>query len=157
MGFNYIRISRKKLYSPYLEKCNMRGDKNSSKHHETAVVVDTGEVMDIVIHSAGKIASPPFVKIYQGAWFSKLNLHGYRTLFYVLNILKPNRDWVEMDMDDFMAHTGFDKNTWYKGVEDMIENNLLFRGHKKNRYIVNTSCFFNGKGSKFSSLGALNE
>lgn len=105
-----------------------------------AVIEETGEVLSLLVYGGDKVVGNAFVKVYKGDWYKGLTLHGYRMLFWILNNVKPNTDYIDLYLEDFSS-----KGEYYSGIKNLIENSVLYASDRKHRYAINKKCIFNGK------------
>jgi hypothetical protein len=125
---------------------------------------ETGEVVELV--RAAKtdevvIDTLTFVKLYADGIRSanSLSIPAYRLLNYIMLNLKPNIDWITIDIDDFLDSCGYassvNKNNqrnklhYYRAVSELLRNEYLCkRAAQAHSFFINVNRFFNGDRRK---------
>jgi hypothetical protein len=116
----------------------------------------TGEGLLLTYSNVKVSDSEKFVKWYDKSYseIGKLSNAGVRVLSYILCVLPKNVDWVEIDMDDCMAHCGYTSvQAVRNGLLDLLEQRYIQRkSGGSNRFFINPNFFFNGQRHEILSL-----
>lgn len=92
-----------------------------------------------------------FVKVFTnriGAFFD-LDKSSLKVLSYIMNITRPDLDYVIFDQEDCSEFTHYrSKATILSAVSKLIELKFIARSHRKDIYFINPSIFFNGDRKK---------
>ena len=76
---------------------------------------------------------------------------GIRVLFYVFQIMKPNKDVIYFDVNECLSYTAYSsKTTVYKGLKELLEAGVIARGKHNYLFFVNFHIVFNGNRLKLT-------
>ena len=107
-----------------------------------------------------KIDKAQFAKIYIGSlqsWFD-LSKPSIRIFTYIIENLKPNKDYFMFDYEECMEHTKYkSKQSIVTGMRELMENKFIARGKKRYLYYINPTIFFNGDRFTFLKQYELKE
>lgn len=89
-----------------------------------------------------------FINHCQSLFF--LSNAGIRVMFYFFQIMRPNKDIVNFDVNECLSYTKFNsKATIYKGLAELLEAGVIARGKHNYLFFVNYHIAFNGDRVKF--------
>lgn len=81
--------------------------------------------------------------------FFKLRKPAIRVFLYLAYNIPKNKDKIYFNFNECRKFTQYSTNrSIYQGLSDLIENNVIARGHSSYIYFINPSVFFNGDRSK---------
>lgn len=128
------------------------------------VMIYSGKSPDVIVNSDGevtgsvvmarriKVDKAQFTKVYRTGlanWYD-LSKSAIRVFAYVVEVLKPNRDSIDFDLDKCKKFTGYtSKNTITNALSELIGNKFLARGSNPYKYYINPTIFFNGSRITF--------
>jgi hypothetical protein len=94
-----------------------------------------------------KVDRAQFMKVYHSGlsnWYD-LSKASIKVFAYIANLLKPNSDSFDFDLEDCKTFTGYAaKNTILSAISELIDNKFIARGSNPYKYFVNPTIFFNG-------------
>lgn len=116
----------------------------------TVADVETGEVMVLVDSCKGvfKRDSEVFIKVFRSDRLRDLNGVGLKVFIYLIFVVRPNVDWVELNVGDAMDWCRMKyRNDVYRGVRDLIRVGILAK-RGGGSYWINPKVLFNGNRLK---------
>lgn len=142
--------------NPFLSTTNIvRGVKRELFKDKEHIItnVDTGEIGVGALLRTKRVDKDKFVKLYTDklAYWLKLTKTGQRVLMYFITILRPNTDHVNVILDEAQEITGYTSIApIYRGINELIELNIIARGRATSLYFINPSFIFNGNRMVFA-------
>ena len=128
--------------------------KSSDKGMVHTIVNQDGEITgETGFYRFEEVDTEKFAKVFvsQLAVFWGLTNPGIRVLTYFIEKLHPNSDIVYFDVKECMEYCHYKTHTQvYKGLVDLINNQVLFRSEKDWRYFINPMIMFNGDRVTFA-------
>lgn len=118
-----------------------------------AVDEQTGQVLG---HTAFirqiEVDEEQFAKFYLNGFKSFYNLKpsSLKVFGFILGQLKPNRDVFDFSLEDCLENTGFTKQTIYRGLTELLNNEIIARGRFDYQYYINPLVVFNGNRVTFA-------
>jgi hypothetical protein len=153
-----IRNATRYEENPFLDRLTIktRGKKVTVARGARLVDTDTGEIEGITeIAQVIEVEQEEFIKLYTrdlAIWFDlkKTGLRVFGALMLAIQENAIGRDLVYFD------HTGknsiafgLSKNTFYRGVEELLEKGFIARHKSAGWYFINPTMFFNGDRARF--------
>jgi hypothetical protein len=93
-----------------------------------------------------------FVKVYHAQLraMSHLSVTATKVLFYVFMVLPRGKDCLGVHLEECMETCGFSsRGSVYKGLEELVATQALFRKPGKLEFWINPNAFFNGNRVKY--------
>jgi hypothetical protein len=123
--------------------------RNIKNQSELAVHTKTGELFELMpVKSLTTLTdSLTFTKVYTNSLstISDLTVPGLKLLCYIMKNLKPGKDCIKLRADMCNKYCGYKtKLSYYKGLEELLEKNLIFRTEDEYEFWININYFFNG-------------
>jgi hypothetical protein len=118
-----------------------------------AIDESTGEILG---HTAFirqiEVDEEQFAKFYLNGFqaFYDLKPASLRIFGFILKQLKPNRDVFDLSIDDCIADTGYTKQSIYRGLTELLNNEIIARGRFEYQYFINPLVVFNGNRVTFA-------
>lgn len=93
--------------------------------------------------------------------FAKFYLNGFKAFFdlkpasikvfgFILKQLKPNKDTFDFSLEDCIKDTEYTKQTIYRGLTELLNNEIIARGRFEYQYFINPMIVFNGNRVTFA-------
>lgn len=93
--------------------------------------------------------------------FAKFYLNGFKAFFdlkpasikvfgFILKQLKPNKDTFDFSLEDCIGDTEYTKQTIYRGLTELLNNEIIARGRFEYQYFINPMIVFNGNRVTFA-------
>lgn len=114
------------------------------------VIMDktSGEITGgMLFYNTQKVDSEKFIKIYSShiSHLYDLSKTGNRAFGFVANELKPNTDKVYISYKDMMLYCGWTSlQMCYKGVKELISNDIICPHINSGWFFINPKVLFNG-------------
>ena len=94
--------------------------------------------------------------------FAKFYLNGFKAFFdlkpasikvfgFILKQLKPNKDTFDFSLEDCIIDTEYTKQTIYRGLTELLNNEIIARGRFEYQYFINPMVVFNGNRVTFAN------
>ena len=153
-----VRNAQKYEVNPFIDRLvvKTRGRKVTVARGSTLVDLQTGEIEGITeIAQIVEVDEGQFVKLFTkdlSVWFD-LNKSAMRVFGALLTTVQKEsigRDLVFFDHSS--EHTkifGMSKQTFYRGVEELIDKGFIARHRSAGWYFTNPAMFFNGNRARF--------
>lgn len=96
----------------------------------------------------------PFVKFFKGSFITikGLGTASLGILDYITENIKAGHDSVHLPVKDVIEKCGYKtRRTYYVGIKELTENNLLAAKDKKHNFWINPNIFFKGDRRKIKS------
>lgn len=114
------------------------------------VVNSNGEVLKnvkLVVDNSYTVKSHPFVKFYLGNddVFLTFGLNGFRLFHWVLSKMNYKQSSVRLWHKDYTFETGFDYQSFKRGMDELIANGVVEESHMPYLFYVNRAyvCYGN--------------
>lgn len=153
-----VRHAKRYETSPFLESLvvQTRGRRVTVAAGTTLIDMQTGEISGVTeIAQVVEVDKAEFVKLFTrdlAIWFD-LKRAGLRCFGALLSIVQQEavgRDLVYFDhASKFVKPFGLSKQTFYRGIEELIEKKFIARHKSVGWYFINPSLFFNGNRARF--------
>jgi hypothetical protein len=153
-----VRSAQKYEVNPFIDRLTVktRGRKVTVARGSTLVNMQTGEIEGVTeIAQIVEVDEGQFVKLFTkdlAVWFD-LNKSAMRVFGALLATIQ--RESIGKDLV-FFDHTseqtkqfGMSKQTFYRGVEELIEKGFIARHRSAGWYFTNPAMFFNGNRARF--------
>lgn len=153
-----IRNATRYEENPFLDRLTIktRGKKVTVARGARLVDTDTGEIEGITeIAQVIEVEQEEFIKLYTrdlAIWFDlkKTGLRVFGALMLVIQENAIGRDLVYFDHTGKNSRAfGLSKNTFYRGVEELLEKGFIARHKSAGWYFINPTMFFNGDRARF--------
>lgn len=152
---NSIKVSEaiKHSESPFLSSEILRIDKGkktiiAGSTKDVLINSETGEVTGAtILHKYKEVDKEQFVKLFIGEVSALFDLTkpGLKVFGYLLQALPINRGEVYIHIQDLIEYCGYShKNQVYKGLGELIANNIVAMSNRPNVWYINPSIVFNG-------------
>ena len=108
---------------------------------------DSGEEKTAFIATREEIDNEKYVKIFKEQLRIIFNLSqaGIRVLGYFMDATKISDDIVVFNIDKCTAYTEYkSKEPIYRGLKELLDNDIIARTSESNLYFINPTVFFNG-------------
>jgi hypothetical protein len=126
--------------------------------NETNILVneDTGESKNIDYVTYKKVDKEPFIKLFvNNSAFFNLKVVGHKVFYIVVYLLQKrtiNKDIITIDkytVNDYLEEydVTLPRSSLIKGINDLIEANIIARAEKIGDYYINPAVIFNGNRS----------
>ncbi len=126
------------------------------KDGEQIVNLRTGEVTGFSMLVRNRVVDDErFVKLYTRHLSSWLNVSkkAQRVLWYILQVLKKDQDFVMIDWDDIREVSGYNSHRpIYEALAELCARDLLARSTSKIIYYINPAFVFNGDRVAFADM-----
>ncbi len=152
-----VRYADRYESSPFLESLviHTRGRRVTVAAGTALVDMQTGEVAGVTeIAQVVEVDKDEFVKLFTkdlAIWFD-LNKSALRVFGALLTIVQKNvgRDLVYFDhSNEQIKRFKLSKQTFYRGIEELIEKQFIARHKSVAWYFINPALFFNGNRARF--------
>jgi predicted transcriptional regulator len=153
-----VKNSPKYAINPFIDRLvvKTRGRKVTVARGSSLVDLETGEIQGMTeIAQIVEVDEGQFVKLFTkdlAFWFD-LNKSAMRVFGALLATVQKEsigRDLVFFDhTSDQTKEFGMSKQTFYRGVEELIEKGFIARHRSAGWYFINPSMFFNGNRARF--------
>lgn len=154
----------KNTENPFLNQALEVINKNIVQKTKTATNTGESAILKAVDESTGQILGyttfirqievdeEQFAKFYLSNFsaFYDLKPASMKVFGFVLKQLKPNRDNFEFYFEDCSKETGYTKMTIYRGLTELLNNNIIARGRNEYAYFINPMIVFNGNRVTFA-------
>lgn len=161
MKYSKIKTQQKFRENPFLS--NIEKDMLITKKTSIVQSKDKNQIQMIVSQSGEvegysafvkfiEVDEEKFAKIYlsQFECFWDLSKPAIRVFGYIINILKPNQDFVLIKLEDCLNYTKYKgKNAIITGLSDLIEKNIIAKSVINGVYYINPLIVFNGSRVSF--------
>lgn len=118
-----------------------------------AVDESTGEILG---HTAFirqiEVDEEKFAKFYLSGFqaFYDLKPASLKVFGFILQQLKPNQDKFDFSVEDCMSDTGYKKQSTYRALTELLNNDIIARGRFDYQYYINPLIVFNGNRVTFA-------
>lgn len=118
-----------------------------------AVDESTGEILG---HTAFirqiEVDEQQFTKFYLSGFqaFYDLKPSSMKVFGFILKQLKPNQDKFDFSIDDCMSDTSYKKQSVYRALTELLNNEIIARGRFDYQYYINPLIVFNGNRVTFA-------
>jgi hypothetical protein len=153
-----VRSAKKYEVNPFIDRLvvKTRGRKVTVARGSTLVDMNTGEIEGVTeIAQIQEVDEGQFVKLFTkdlAIWFD-LNKSAMRVFGALLATVQKEsigRDLVFFDhTSEQTKEFGMSKQTFYRGVEELIEKGFIARHRSAGWYFTNPAMFFNGNRARF--------
>lgn len=153
-----VRNAQRYAISPFVERLviNTRGRKVTVARGSTLIDMATGEIEGVTeIAQIVEVDAGQFIKFFTKdvvTWFD-LNRSAMRVFGALLATVQREsigRDLVYFDhKNELTQQIGMSKQTFYRGVEELIEKGFIARHKSAGWYFTNPAMFFNGDRARF--------
>jgi len=153
-----VRGAQKYEVNPFIDRLvvRTRGRRVTVARGSTLVDMKTGEIEGVTeIAQVVEVDEGQFVKLFThdlAVWFD-LNRSALRVFGALLTTVQAQsigRDLVFFDhTSDSAKKFGMSKQTFYRGVDELIEKGFIARHRSAGWYFINPSMFFNGNRARF--------
>ena len=152
-----VRHAERYETSPFLDSLvvQTRGRRVTVAAGSTLIDAQTGEISGVTeIAQVVEVDKEEFVKLFTrdlAIWFD-LKRAGLRCFGALLSIVQQEvgRDLVYFDhASKLVKPFGMSKQTFYRGIEELIEKKFIARHKSVGWYFINPSLFFNGNRARF--------
>jgi hypothetical protein len=153
-----MRKAEKYEVNPFLKSLNVttRGRKLTVARGSALIDMSTGEIEGVTeIAQIVEVDEGQFVKLFTkdlAIWFD-LNRPGMRVFGALLTVVQNSaigRDLVYFDYgSDGTKDFKISKTTFYRGIEELLENGFIARHKSVGWYFTNPAMFFNGNRARF--------
>ena len=166
MGKSEIRLSdfRRNDENPFMkqaveevQKHIVKKYRNSTGQGQRALVaaadIHTGEIFKTSFLRQMEVDEDQFVKLYLSnfAAFFDLSKAAIRVFGYFMQAMKPKSDMIVFLLDDCMEYTGYkSKDTIYRGLAELVHNEIIARGPNETLWFINPMICFNGDRVSFT-------
>lgn len=174
MKYYFIKLSHemnmklsefeKNTENPFLKEAIQQVEKNVVKKIKTMGGTDKKAILQAVNNEGEILGHTQFVKQIEvdEDQFAKIYLSNFSAFFdlqqssikvfgYILTQLKPNKDEFIFDREECMQYTEYKSDTSvFKGLTELLKNNIIARGKTDYRYFINPMIFFNGNRITFA-------
>lgn len=140
-----------------VEKHIVKKYRNSTGQGQRALVaaadIHTGEVFKTSFLRQMEVDEEQFVKLYLSnfAAFFDLSKAAIRVFGYFMQAMKPKNDMVVFLLDACMEYTGYKaKDTIYRGLAELVHNEIIARGPNETLWFINPLIVFNGDRVSFT-------
>lgn len=102
----------------------------------------------IVYAEESQIDRTPFTKVYEHdfSFLLELDSSGIKLFVYITKyLMKFNQDTIYLYIDDFIDKTSNSKSTYYRGLINLLEANILAKSNKPLIYYINVNKLFRGE------------
>jgi hypothetical protein len=143
--------------NPFIDRLvvKTRGRKLTVARGSTLVNMETGEIEGLTeVSQIVEVDEGQFVKLFTkdlSIWFD-LNKSAMRVFGALLATVQKEigRDLVFFDhTSEQTKEFGMSKQTFYRGVEELIEKGFIARHRSAGWYFINPTMFFNGNRARF--------
>lgn len=111
------------------------------------VDTDSGEEKTAFIATKEVIDKEKYVKLFKEQLKIIFNLSqaGIRLLGYFMDSTRISEDIVIFNIEKCIAYTGYkSKEPIYRGIKELLDNDIIARTKESNLYFINPTVFFNG-------------
>jgi len=153
-----VRSAKKYEVNPFIDRLvvKTRGRRVTVARGSTLMDVKTGEIEGVTeIAQIVEVDEGQFVKLFTkdlAIWFD-LNKSAMRVFGALLATVQKEsigRDLVFFDhTSEQTKKFGMSKQTFYRGVEELIEKGFIARHRSAGWYFINPAMFFNGNRARF--------
>jgi hypothetical protein len=153
-----VRSAKKYDVNPFIDRLvvKTRGRKVTVARGSTLVDMNTGEIDGLTeIAQIVEVDEGQFVKLFTkdlSLWFD-LNKSAMRVFGALLSTVQKEsigRDLVYFDhTSEQTKEFGMSKQTFYRGVEELMEKGFIARHRSPGWYFTNPAMFFNGNRARF--------
>lgn len=140
-----------------VEKHIVKKYRNSTGQGQRALVaaadIHTGEIFKTSFLRQMEVDEEQFVKLYLSnfAAFFDLSKAAIRVFGYFMQAMKPKNDMVVFLLDACMEYTGYKaKDTIYRGLAELVHNEIIARGPNETLWFINPLIVFNGDRVSFT-------
>jgi len=115
----------------------------------------TGHTGATVYYDVKRVDNEQFNKIYTKNLTRLFDLNGndMKVFLYIMAILRPNRELVQINNRECMEYTGIKTtNTIYRCLSALIETKFICRSKISQTYFINPAIFFNGDRITFIEM-----
>jgi predicted transcriptional regulator len=153
-----VRNGPKYDVNPFIDRLvvKTRGRKVTVARGSTLVDLQTGEIQGMTeIAQVVEVDEGQFVKLFTkdlAFWFdlNKSALRVFGALLVTVQKESIGRDLVFFDYtNDQTKEFGMSKQTFYRGVEELMEKGFIARHRSPGWYFINPAMFFNGNRARF--------
>lgn len=130
---------------------------NSTGQGQRALVaaadIHTGEIFRTSFIRRMEVDEDQFVKLYLSnfAAFFNLSRAGIRVFGYFMQAMRPANDMVVFLLDDCLKYTGYKaKDSVYRGLAELVHNEIIARGPNETLWFINPLVAFNGNRVSFT-------
>lgn len=144
--------------NPFIDKCTIKTRSKRLTVARGGMIVDhnTGEIEGMTeIAQVVSVDEGQFIKLFTkdlAIWFdlSKSGLRVFGALLATIQEEAIMRDSVFFDYNHpKVSEFKITKNTFYRGIEELIEKMFIARGRTSGWYFTNPAMFFNGNRARF--------
>lgn len=130
----------------YIAHRSVIGKNTGQKAVLTAVDENMNPLGHTVFMQQKVLDTEHFVKVYPKLFdeFAELNKTTIRIFKYISEQILPNRDNVNLYIEDLIEELGFSKTTIYRALATLCKHNIIARGRNEYEYYINPSYIFNG-------------
>lgn len=140
-----------------VEKHIVKKYRNSTGQGQRALVaaadIHTGEIFKTSFLRQMEVDEDQFVKLYLSnfAAFFDLSKAAIRVFGYFMQAMKPKNDMVVFLLDKCLEYTGYKaKDTIYRGLAELVANEIIARGPSDTLWFINPLIVFNGDRVSFT-------
>lgn len=148
-----IRSIKKCTENPFLKDKPLKIDQAKKQimvgsTKDILVNSETGETEGLTLLAKYKeVDKTQFVKLFidEVSYMFELSRAGIRVFSFVLQCLKINNDEIYIHIPDLMKHCNYKQpNQAYKGLAELIKNEIIAMSEKNNLWYINPNVVFNG-------------
>jgi hypothetical protein len=132
-----------------------RVSRNTKNNIQVVADKKTGELYEMykVQDMTTLVDSRKFVKVYadSGTTIKDFSVPTLRVWCYILQHLQPNKDYIEINPKvcmEFCGYKGKSNASFYNGISELIEKNILALSTINEKYWVNSDFIYNGNRLK---------
>lgn len=140
-----------------VEKHVVKKYRNSTGQGQRALVaaadIHTGEIYKTSFLRQMEVDEDQFVKLYLNnfAAFFDLSKAAIRVFGYFMQAMKPKNDMIVFVLEDCMEYTKYtSKVSIYKGLAELVANEIIARGPSDTLWFINPLIVFNGDRVSFT-------
>jgi hypothetical protein len=150
--------------NPFISEALQVINKNIVKKHKTATNTGESAVLTAIDENTGEILGhttfirqievdeEQFTKFYLSNFNAFFNLKSasIKVFGYILKQLQPNQDSFYFIIDECVEYTTYTKSTIYKGLAELLQNEIIAKGKTESHFFINPLVVFNGNRVTFA-------
>lgn len=141
--------------NPFKEKDIKRVARNLKNNTQVVADKESGELYELVKVNSLTVLTDnrKFTKVYSdsGSTIKDFSVPALRVWCYILQYIKPNKNYIEIDTTECIEFCGYQKSSkasFYSGINELIEKEIIALSTTKSKYWINSNFIFNGNRLK---------
>lgn len=155
---------QKNKENPFVQQAVEQIQKNIVKKYKSTNSTNKKALLTAVDENGEVVGHTQFIKQIEldEMQFAKMYLSGFKAFFdltpaaikvfgYILTVLMPNKDYFYFNREDCLEYTSYKSDaSIFRGLAQLLENDVIARGKTDYIYFINPMICFNGNRVTFA-------